>query len=236
MPVQDMIERLKRHNPFTSADETFVRYLRDQGLSRVDSIRVIVQIFGLSLGKAKEVVHLSETWRAERASAEQLWDDLEEAARDIADGNWLAWYWRRQRLPLIPGVFQADGRIVKLDVKSRALPEPGRFAFDVSVSGETTLADLGRAPEELGNMTMLQRTVTDMNRNLSAYCGEGSWGGDGYIALVQADSNQPIWIAYFDESNPFVSVELSADCVIAVSNHGNRWSFPINAPEKVTVD
>ncbi len=75
----------------------------------------------------------------------------------------------------------------------------------------------------------------DRQRNLSVYCGEGGFGGDGYVALVSAESDEPIWIAFFDTSNPFVSVELTADNVIATSNHGNRWSFPIEAPEKVTV-
>jgi hypothetical protein len=142
--------------------------------------------------------------------------------------------WRRRRLPLIAAIYYADGRAVPMLV--REIPQPsGQFAFEVSPGDATAIARLSAASEGYGHMTMLVEPAVDPQRNLSAYCGEGSMGGDGYVALVSTDSDEPIWIAFFDASNPFVSVELNANHVIATSNHGIRWSFPIEAPEKVTV-
>jgi hypothetical protein len=76
----------------------------------------------------------------------------------------------------------------------------------------------------------------DAARNLRAWCGETSWGTEGFVALATADSHQPIWVAIFDGSNPFKSVTLTATTVEAVSTDENAWSFPIGSPEDVIVD
>jgi hypothetical protein len=148
----------------------------------------------------------------------------------------LAAYWRRRQLPLLPAIYHADGRVVSMLVTGAALAEAGRFSFSASPGHETTITCLDAAREPLGSMTLLEKPAIDRERNLSAYCGEGGMGADGYVALIRADDDEPIWIAFFDASNPFVSVELTANNVIAMSSHGNRWNFPIEAPEKVTVE
>jgi hypothetical protein len=46
-----------------------------------------------------------------------------------------------------------------------------------------------------------QFECADDARNLRAWCGETSWGSEGFVALATADSDQPIWIAILDGSN-----------------------------------
>jgi ribosomal protein L7/L12 len=83
--ADEMIEKLKRDNPFRSADEAIVQFLRDNGLSRIDSIRVLSKIYGMRLGEAKELIHFSKAWQEERAATEKFWDELEKQLPEILD-------------------------------------------------------------------------------------------------------------------------------------------------------
>jgi hypothetical protein len=83
--ADEMIEKLARDNPVRSAGEAMVQYLRDNGLSQIDSIRVLIKVYGLRLGEAKELVHFSKAWQEERAATEQFWDELEGQLPEILD-------------------------------------------------------------------------------------------------------------------------------------------------------
>lgn len=45
-----------------------------------------------------------------------------------------------------------------------------------------------------------------------------------------------MWLAYFDCSTPFEKVSLENGIVMAVSNLGHSWHFPLTRPERLTVD
>ena len=63
--------------------EDILVLLRQKGLSRIGSTRVLMEIEGLSLAEAKPVVHLSRAWADTREEAERFHEMLEEAARQI---------------------------------------------------------------------------------------------------------------------------------------------------------
>jgi NAD(P)H-hydrate repair Nnr-like enzyme with NAD(P)H-hydrate epimerase domain len=83
---------------------------------------------------------------------------------------------------------------------------------------------------------MVDETVTDLARNLRAYCGQGGFGGDGFVALCQADTDDPLWVAFFESSNPFVSVSLLANSVVGKTTLDRKWTFPIENPERCTIE
>jgi hypothetical protein len=53
-----------------------VGFLRGRGLSKVQSIAVIADRFGLPLDEAKRIVHFSDVWSDVRDRDEQLHDGL----------------------------------------------------------------------------------------------------------------------------------------------------------------
>ena len=65
-------EMLSRGAPL----EAVLAYMREYGLSKGQSIRVVVETVGKSLSEAKNLVHSSETWSDVRMRDEKFHDEL----------------------------------------------------------------------------------------------------------------------------------------------------------------
>jgi hypothetical protein len=151
----------------------------------------------------------------------------------------LATWWRQRRCPIVNG---------KLDAQDRFIPVDAKMTFDLtSKSRATRFALLRGAPMSLSALhskgaleftqiaEMVDETKTDEDRNPRAYCGQGAWGSEGFVALARADTDEPIWIAVFDNSNPFISIALDRECVAAKTTLDNEWRFLIDSPENLEV-
>jgi hypothetical protein len=64
--------------------------------------------------------------------------------------------------------------------------------------------------------------------------GEGALGGDGVVAVLGDQNNLP-WIAFFDWSNPFVSLRVEDRALEATSNLGHVWRFTLPIPQEIVV-
>jgi hypothetical protein len=71
-----MVARLMREG--LSRDEILIR-LRSEGYSIIDSIRGLVEGSGMSLGAAKEAVHLDPAWADQREQNEAFHEMVERA-------------------------------------------------------------------------------------------------------------------------------------------------------------
>jgi len=118
--------------------------------------------------------------------------------------------WREDRCPSVEGMVFADGRIVLLQAEwelGAEYPEK-MFAYRAQKDGVTSIGELKQNGEL--EWTYIARLVSpaDERDNLRVWCGETSWGSEGFVALATADTDQPIWIAMFGNSNPFESATL----------------------------
>ena len=57
-------------------------YLRQEGITIVESMKVLKEIYKLSLGEAKELVTAHPVWAAEVRSADSLHEELEKALQE----------------------------------------------------------------------------------------------------------------------------------------------------------
>jgi ribosomal protein L7/L12 len=64
--------------------ESVVEFLRGEGLTIVESIKIVREVFRVSLGDAKAIVTNNESWRSEVRAADQLHDEL---LRNIQSDN-----------------------------------------------------------------------------------------------------------------------------------------------------
>lgn len=145
----------------------------------------------------------------------------------------------QRRLPIASGVFFGDGRWIPVQpqmIDELASGSAGsRYVIHPGVS--RNIEELGREESDgfAAITELVEESASDESRNLRVCCGEGSYGGDGFVALLRADDGSPIWVAFFEDSNPFVSVRLTESEAIGVTNLGHEWRFPIDAPERVRV-
>ena len=63
--------------------------------------------------------------------------------------------------------------------------------------------------------------VEDPSAGLRFSCGEGSFGGDGYVACAGLRAGELLWAAVFQESNPFVTLRLAGEWLEARNTHGH---------------
>ncbi len=56
--------------------ETILDFLRRNGATKIESIRVLVELLGISNSEAKLAVHHSDTWRDTRKADERLHNQL----------------------------------------------------------------------------------------------------------------------------------------------------------------
>jgi hypothetical protein len=65
--------------------EEILAYLRSNGASILESMRILKNVLGLSLAEAKQIVHFSETWSDMRDEHDRIHDVLEDVVKAISD-------------------------------------------------------------------------------------------------------------------------------------------------------
>ena len=79
MDQRPFIIECRRRREAGASHEDLIRYLRDAGCWKIDSIAILVSSCGIDLGKAKELVHCSPTW-SDRGEADDAFHAIAEEA------------------------------------------------------------------------------------------------------------------------------------------------------------
>lgn len=142
--------------------------------------------------------------------------------------------WDAERCPIVDGIIFGDGRVKRMGldwVRNAA----GRLELAVRPAGWTSLAELMEKGDLQWTGITPRCANIDAAMGLRLSCGEGGLGADGFVAVVQADRGEILWIAFFTQSNPFEVVQLAGDQVMAKTSLGTWWQFPLHSPESVTL-
>ncbi len=139
--------------------------------------------------------------------------------------------WTEGKSPIINGIVYGDDTAVLLDIAAGAVGS----SYSIHVASKTTLADLERGQKLEWTYIAQLCEAKVFEEGLTIVGGEGGMGADGFIAVIRTASNQLVWLAFLDCSNPFEKVSLSDGIINAVTNLGHTWSFPLARPEAVTV-
>ena len=144
-------------------------------------------------------------------------------------------FWENDLCPIINGIIYANGTIKILNPKTNMKNE---YEYLPDFCGVMTIYEMSQK-SEIQYTNIMKRQPIEVNAfNLLIYCGEGSWGGEGFVAVCErlGSSEKLNWIAYFDYSNPMERIEYQNNKIIAYSILGRKWVFDIENPEKVEVD
>jgi hypothetical protein len=108
--------------------------------------------------------------------------------------------WAEEEVPVKDALYFAAGESVAAELA----PGSGsgvRFLepFDLE-------AELREDPENVTKVDIFaQVPLTDGGRLV---CGDGAWGSDGYFARL-TEEEEPLWLMFFQFSNPFVEITLN---------------------------
>lgn len=137
--------------------------------------------------------------------------------------------WNKKRLPIVNGIVYKDGSVdwinISLSGNKRVIEHGSKVHLDELLS-----------ENELGfsNIIISDKIIDLINKTI-VYCGEGSYGGDGFIVVELMKDSQISWIAFFENANPFEKVEVIDKFVLAYNNLGEVWRFKIDTPNDMSI-
>jgi len=134
----------------------------------------------------------------------------------------------------VNGIYFPDGTVYKLDIKGK-LNSLGEACYLIKLGGESTIREMEKSDSfyEWNDCAYLfDKSYT--NLNITILAGQSDYGSDGFIAVLDAQEKNLIWLAFIDCSDPFYKVSIKSDnTIVAESTNGSRWLFPLKSPEKV---
>jgi hypothetical protein len=138
-------------------------------------------------------------------------------------------FWLSEESPIVNGIMFADGSIQSIEPCD--LPRsPGTIQL---VAGEQANLCLFAHLEPTGLIPLCR--VEDKRKGIVVIGGEGGMGSDGFVAFTNSQ-NQILWMAFFEFSNPFVSVELRDEEIVAVNNLNEKWYFQVENPSMIRIE
>ena len=123
-----------------------------------------------------------------------------------------------KNLPIINGIMYSDGHVDNIKISIRTNHKRTLCKQERNILCDNEIDYTYAYPNA-------ELIVEEMNCKI--ICGEGSYGGDGFILAVSLDSNQMLWLASFDESNPFVSIYAEKQQIYVINNCHEVWRINI---------
>lgn len=138
--------------------------------------------------------------------------------------------WHDEKIPIVNGIIYSDGSIdwinVDYDADKRNIVHGSKIHIDDLLSNN-----------ELGfSSIIVNKKIEILDKQINVYCGEGSFGGDGFVVVESLFDLQIKWIAFFETANPFERLEIIGDKIIAHNNLNEKWIFDIHNPANVSIE
>ncbi len=137
--------------------------------------------------------------------------------------------WKSGRLPIINGILYEDGSMdcinIDFDVRERTV----EYIRKVHINELLSQGEIGFSYITVNNK------VIHLEKQITVYCGEGSYGGDGFVVVQSNVGIGILWIAFFETANPFISIEITDNTIYAINNLKEKWSFNIDNPKEINI-
>lgn len=134
--------------------------------------------------------------------------------------------WKKEECPLVEGVIFNDGTVIEFNITNST---SGKLQFEEI--GRTQIVEILK--QDSGNYKNLYHSTTQqVHQSYKYMAGEGSWGGDGYVACLDLNTNNVLWIFTSDRINPIISLEFSNNKIIAKNNLSCAFSIEVNSLNK----
>jgi hypothetical protein len=119
----------------------------------------------------------------------------------------------KDKLPIINGIITKD-EFIKININNNKL-----YFSKADFDKETSLLE-----EDCSDIDIFREIK---HKNHTLYCGEGSYGGDGFITVAD-ENNKIIWIMFHDKINPIENIEIENNKIIGINNCNKKYEFIIN--------
>ena len=140
--------------------------------------------------------------------------------------------WEDETCPLMNAIFFSDDRLRLITPISR--PASQGIASAVDVGEILNILDVTQSQRLRVTSLVRLHVASSQKTELKCECGEGGFGGDGYIAVMRQGGDL-MWLLFTDFSNPFIYVEFDGAYVRAKNSYGLTWVIEICDPKHVEI-
>jgi|GEM_PF-1820794 len=126
--------------------------------------------------------------------------------------------WEQKKLPLVGGLLLPDGRLYK------------NLANNIFCEYEMLQENSKDYSSWFSRISVLH---SRSYQGYSVYCGDGSYGSDGFILVLNKDSTLH-WLI-MDDINPIEQLTVENGVIHALNNLQQKFTFPIMEPEKYQI-
>jgi hypothetical protein len=135
--------------------------------------------------------------------------------------------------PSIDGIIFPDETIQPYSVEVEWDPP---MKYNLELMPKTSIKILKEKEELWWSGCAILVQLLDQKHSIEIIAGEGSYGSDGFVSVMDLESKKTLWIAFFKSSNPFDQLKVLDGKVYATSTVGCIWKFEINNPIEFTVE
>lgn len=148
--------------------------------------------------------------------------------------------WEGKRFPAQDGLLFGTGVFYPITITRKPKGKDSVLALGTPsrISEVLGVADVSAMISRPGALACLvpNLNVDAEESHITVVIGEGSMGGDGFVAVVSSKNSRLQWLLFSGESNPFERVEVTRDGrVVATSTLEESWSIPIASPEDTVI-
>lgn len=137
--------------------------------------------------------------------------------------------WELKQLPIINGIIHSDNRVQLFEMNENS----GKR--NVSFYKTCNINELNLDLELEVSKVIINDEIMSEDGKLKVMCGEGSFGGDGFIVLYSLIEERVIWILFSEVANPFIKVELLDNEVVALNNLDENWIISLANEKEVKI-
>ena len=142
-------------------------------------------------------------------------------------------FWQNQESPSIDGIVFPNGDIQLINVK---VDWGQPVKYKLSLGCKTSIEELKLQNKISWNDCAVITRAIDETKKVEAIAGQGDYGSDGFVAVVNSGNKELVWLAFFETSNPFEYLQFYENELHARSSLGNLWRFPLDEPSRVKVE
>lgn len=135
--------------------------------------------------------------------------------------------------PSLNGIIYPDGTIDLLNVKVDWGP-PIQYSLKSETKSSIELLD--NEGKLQWNDCAILVTAIDIKQSIEIVAGEGDYGSDGFIGVIDLSTRNLIWLAFFNCSNPFDRLDIKEEKIYATSTNGCLWKFVIKSPIDIEIE
>lgn len=149
--------------------------------------------------------------------------------------------WDEDKCLRVNAIVSGDGQVTLLRFLDQTLT--GVRQVTVSVAERMPVTEYIRT--HVARAEDLEEIWTDMvtsceaqspDRKIRVRGGESNWGSNGYLAVSTQPDDKLLWVAFFEDSNPFVEVKFDdLGNVLAATSLRDIYQFPIVSPDRLHV-